>query len=228
MSGESEGDTNGAAWEEMVGQTADRYDASREDDARELASKLLRATSREFLHSVAVKHLVAAARDESRRRALVVERGASRAGSSPRGQADPEDGLWKGRFRHGVLNKRTGAARNGCDCAVCEGARTRDAQIYLTCFEEATGKMARIFEDLSTQMRMQWTEDLLGTPFALPGGDRVTWGSATVAQHRERVEMFKGQVAAGTEGAARHLAAIRDIETLGVGCLGEVAEAVAA
>lgn len=212
------------AWEKMVGQVADHYDTSREADALVLAAGLLRAMSREFLHSLAVKHLVDAARDLSRRRALTVERGASRAEPPQQGQVDLAAGLWKGRYRHGVMNKRTGAARNGCNCDECEKARANDLRLYMTCFSQASEKMTKIFEDLSAQMRMQWTEELLATPFALPNGDRVTWGSATVAQHEERVEMFKGQVTAGAEGAARHMAAIRDIEALGARCLAEAVD----
>jgi hypothetical protein len=56
----------------------------------------------------------------------------------------------------------------------------------------------------------------------------VTWGAATVAQHKERADMFMDNVAANMDGAARHNKAIRAIEEAGAKCLNEAVDGVAA
>lgn len=79
---------------------------------------------------------------------------------------------------------------------------------------------------LLRRMRMRWSAKLLMASFALRDGRRVTWGEATLSNHKERVEMFKKNAAANLEGAARHQAAIHDITEAGLECLNDlVAEA---
>lgn len=78
--------------------------------------------------------------------------------------------------------------------------------------ERHWAKLRKIQEDYAAEIRLEVTAELLGTPFALGDGRSVTWGEATVADHRQRAEMlFRG--AAGTlETAARHEAAIRMLD----------------
>ena len=80
-------------------------------------------------------------------------------------------------------------------------------------------KMSGFIDDFATELRMQWTEELLATEFGLADGTRVTWGSATIDQHNERRDMFMANAQANAEGAARHTAAIRALEESGARCL---------
>ena len=73
-------------------------------------------------------------------------------------------------------------------------------------------KINGIVSDYVEELKVEWTAELLASVFALSDGSLVTWGEATVDQHRERVEMFTMNAQANMEGAARHLKAIEHIE----------------
>lgn len=76
--------------------------------------------------------------------------------------------------------------------------------------------------EFARELRVEWTQELLASHFALTNGTRVAWGDATIIQHEERRDMFlrRGQV--NLEGASRHMVAIRDIQELKVQCLNDV------
>jgi hypothetical protein len=88
--------------------------------------------------------------------------------------------------------------------------------------EKHMERVWELVELTAAETRLQVTEELLGTKFALGDGTKVTWGEATVEQHRQYVVMLSGQVAGTVETAARHEAAIRLCEEAGVSCLGEL------
>ena len=91
--------------------------------------------------------------------------------------------------------------------------------------QERTGREIRdMIARYERSMKMQWTAELLGTTFTLEDGSRVEWGEATIEQHRERAAMFTGNALANMEGAARHEAAIRDLESAGVPTLRDLVE----
>ena len=92
---------------------------------------------------------------------------------------------------------------------------------------ELKKRIGPVLEDWRKELRLEWRAELLASSFTLRNGASVTWGDATVAEHRERVDIFMGQVAAGVDGAARHNAAIRAIEAAGVSCLNEAIEVAA-
>lgn len=73
-------------------------------------------------------------------------------------------------------------------------------------------RMNGIVQEFAASLRMTWTAELLGSSFALADGSSVTWGEATTEQHQERIDMFASNAAANLEGAARHQAALRDLE----------------
>lgn len=65
--------------------------------------------------------------------------------------------------------------------------------------------------------------ELFNERFSLGSGEVVTWGKATVDQHKLRIEML-GKIRAGIdETIARHREAIRMIESNGVSSLEEIA-----
>lgn len=84
-----------------------------------------------------------------------------------------------------------------------------------------------ILVQLREDLRLEWTDDLLTSRFTLRDGSSVTWGEATVAQHKDRVDIFMDNVAANMDGAARHNKAIAAIEAAGVACLNDAVEIAA-
>jgi hypothetical protein len=96
-------------------------------------------------------------------------------------------------------------------------AERREEESY-----ERMEAIARIIQDHSRALRMEWTEELLASGFALPDGEVVTWGDATIGQHQQRASMFEANAQANAQGAARHLHAIQVLTTAGASCLREV------
>jgi len=92
-----------------------------------------------------------------------------------------------------------------------EATQASDALLMVT--------LKSIIGDYAAQLRLEWTDELLATSFALPDGTHVTWGSATIADHQLRYEMFAQQAETSTEGAARHLHAVNALEAAERTCL---------
>jgi len=88
--------------------------------------------------------------------------------------------------------------------------------------DEAMRRVKEAEEAWKQALRMEWTRELLGAAFALRDGTIVTWGSATVAQHEDRIAMFTDNAVANIEGAARHQAAITELREKGLLCLNEL------
>lgn len=65
-----------------------------------------------------------------------------------------------------------------------------------------------LIADVARKTRIEVTEELLSTRFALGDGTMVTWGTATISQHRQRIEMLAKNAAGIVETAGRHKAAI--------------------
>jgi hypothetical protein len=63
---------------------------------------------------------------------------------------------------------------------------------------------------------------LFKTQIAVGDGHTVTWGSATVAQHRMRIAMLEGKIGGLSMTVQRHKMAISLIESAGVTCLEEI------
>lgn len=84
-----------------------------------------------------------------------------------------------------------------------------------------------LIKDVEQQTRLDVTEELLNTVFALGDGVRVTWGEATVEQHLQRVALLSKNAVANIETAARHQAAVSLITQHGSTCLRETLAHVA-
>jgi len=80
----------------------------------------------------------------------------------------------------------------------------------------------RFVEEIEQRVRIEVTEELLSTAFATGDGNRVTWGAATLDQHKDRLRMLKKHIQGTAETAAMHSAAIRMIQEAGVSTLAEV------
>jgi hypothetical protein len=77
-------------------------------------------------------------------------------------------------------------------------------------------------EEFAQKVRLEVTTELLASTFALGDGTDVTWGEATVEQHRQRIDLLARMAEGTIETAARHQAAIDLIEENGVARLAEV------
>lgn len=92
--------------------------------------------------------------------------------------------------------------------------------------EKRAQSVMQLVKEVQEETRIHVTRELLETVFALGTGERVTWGAATIDQHRERVALLRTNILGNLETAARHEAAIQMIEQAGVKCLAQLAEAV--
>lgn len=79
----------------------------------------------------------------------------------------------------------------------------------------AVAETNRAIDSFVSDIRMEWTMELLHSDFALRNGNRVTWGEATVEQHTERRSMFADNAKANLAGAARHDIAITSLTNTG-------------
>jgi hypothetical protein len=84
-------------------------------------------------------------------------------------------------------------------------------------------KVSEVVREYAEQIRLEVTEELLRSKFALGDGTELTWGGATVDQHRQRIELLQRNAVGTLETAARHQAAIRMLEEKNVSCLEEYA-----
>lgn len=90
-------------------------------------------------------------------------------------------------------------------------------------FGSMWSNLMKTWEEEVERVRLETTKELLSSSFALGDGTQVTWGSATVEQHDQRIKMLMKNVEGTMETAVRHGAAVKMIQTAGVKCLAEVA-----
>lgn len=88
--------------------------------------------------------------------------------------------------------------------------------------------IGQAIDDMRAELRLELTAELLMTTFALGDGRTVSWGRATVADHRQRVSMLANKAIGTLQTAALHEEAIAVIEEAGKTCLTEVRMEVAA
>jgi hypothetical protein len=132
---------------------------------------------------------------------------------------DPADDLYEGRWVHGSSSKRSGAAIRGCDCEECTAHMAAMRAIE----ERMVNRVTELLDEYATDLRMEWTAELLESDFALGDGTHVTWGDATIDQHQKRVDMLQATAQGTLETAARHQRAIIDLESAGAETLRELA-----
>jgi hypothetical protein len=94
--------------------------------------------------------------------------------------------------------------------------------------QRAWVKVHDLIDAVAEQVRLEVTEELLGSEFALGDGTMVTWGDATVADHEQRIRLLEANAVGNVQTAARHRAAIVMINDGNVKTLAEVAIAEAA
>jgi len=90
-------------------------------------------------------------------------------------------------------------------------------------YEELRRKQIyKLIYEVAAQTRLEVTTELLNTQIALGDGTMVTWGTATVEQHRQRIEMLAKNASGIVETAARHGSAIAMITDANATCLNEL------
>lgn len=130
-------------------------------------------------------------------------------------------------------NRKGRIACNKCGCPECVAALERYVDSTREVEQQIATEWSKLMEDiqdgihdqatrLAQEIHAEWTADLLGSTFALRDGTKVTWGSATQAQHRERVEMLTKHAAGTVETAALHERALQDIAKAKVHNLAEI------
>lgn len=88
--------------------------------------------------------------------------------------------------------------------------------------ERMAAEMRVLVDRIADTIRLEVTQELLDSEFALGDGRQVRWGSATVAEHEQRIDMLERNAVANAEAAARHRAAIDLLKANGATSLGEI------
>src|SRR5690606_36081744 len=73
-------------------------------------------------------------------------------------------------------------------------------------FREPWERMTAAIEQYRVDVRLELTQELLGSEFALGDGRTVTWGEATAEDHQQRIEMLTKSAGGTLQTAARHQA----------------------
>lgn len=90
--------------------------------------------------------------------------------------------------------------------------------------EQLADRLMTFVEQYAAEIRLEFTEELLASEFALGDGRRVTWGSATSADHEQRIELLVQNAASNTEAAARHRSAVSTLQMTGCDRLRDLPE----
>lgn len=81
----------------------------------------------------------------------------------------------------------------------------------------------KLIEEVRESTRLEVTEELMDALFALGDGTKVSWGDATIEQHRQRLAMLHGNLDGLAETAGRHARAIEMLEESGAHTLRQIA-----
>jgi hypothetical protein len=108
----------------------------------------------------------------------------------------------------------------------------KDAQLFPSVRNAMRGLMRQSVRSVEKEVFGDGTGDEMFSPsdlgklinetFALQDGTRVSWGKATVEQHRDRAEMLRGFAAGDLASAGHHEMVADMIEKAGVTCLEEI------
>lgn len=183
------------------------------EDSRTVAEEIVAGLDKRMLTRLAVEFIVRGSVDRDREDARAAEVAASRS----RFLAETVSGGGQVRVAESMSEQEVEArARKMAEI---------DAQ-YAAAREESDRRMYSsaqgAIEKFKAELRMEWTAELLDSTFALSNGERVKWGAATIDDHRDRLAMFTANAKANMQGAARHSAAIDELEASGAPCLNDL------
>lgn len=193
---------------------ATQVDQVAADDAEiEVAARAaIDAMDDEAIRAGCIEYVSTIVRERRRNAALRAERRAFQSSLS----RNATDGPRPRKGTHAYREWLAASERNQAYEEEREAAKSRTAGDYLK-------QMWGVVDEFVSDLRAEWTRDLLDTPFHLVDGTAVTWGEATVEQHQARADMFVEHAQANVEGAARHQKAIADMNAAGVPTLNALA-----
>lgn len=168
----------------------------------------LRRAQKDALARDAFRDMV---RSQMRSATLAAERAAERTAPSPTLPKPVEREHWMD------------CIDDDCTDAACERGRQRRAEAAAD-DERRRSEFQAIVDSYTSKLKIEWTAELLASTFALDDGRMVTWGDATVDDHRERLAMFTRNAQANLEGAVRHQRAIDTLEQCSIERLADLAE----
>lgn len=186
-------------------------------DLESVAKKLVKDLSMTTLRKLAALYIVRTVRERNRAEARAREQKATAAATSMAENTSTGHSPMVQR----ILDERPPRASRP---QYTDEQRERFAQEDAERSARFHSEMQALIGDFTEAMRVQWTEELMDSMFALTDGTMVTWGDATLDQHRERIGIFEANALANVQGAARHEKAVQALERSGKRTLREMVE----
>lgn len=184
--------------------------------AKRLAAELHARLSDYDIQKLALAYLAEIADGIKRERAQKIEEEATAPRETEARQA-PEDKTHESY----PWNKAGRKACRKCGCLACLQALGENERFESDLREKHNPwpKVMELIKSYEAEIRLEVTEDLLGSEFALGDGKRVTWGDATVEDHQQRIDLLAKNAAANISTATKHQAALvmltdRNVPTL--------------
>lgn len=116
----------------------------------------------------------------------------------------------------------------GCGCQRCEDdALIAHQKANPSPLDKALSRMKQAIDELTASIRLEVTEELLASSFALGDGRRVTWAEATVEDHETRIKLLQTNAVKNIETASKHQAAISMLEEANAPTLGALQQEAA-
>lgn len=83
-------------------------------------------------------------------------------------------------------------------------------------------EFSKAIEGIRTKAKLELTAELLGSSFALGDGSRVTWGAATLEDHRQRIELLGRNVEGNLQTIVLHETAAALLRQSSASCLADL------
>lgn len=190
-----------------------------------IAREVIKGMSPSEVDDVAVRYISSVVWAVKRAEARQIEEAATKR-SAEEQAVELAEMYAPGGSRHesNAHNRKGRSDCHSCGCDKCETALSENEAFEEGLSSRYWGRLTdslKVFtSEMADQIRLEITEELLSSIFALGDGRRVTWGEATVEDHQKCIEMLQGNAAANIDTAAKHEAAIRMLSEAGAETLG--------
>lgn len=190
------------------------YDRARAGSrpTREVARELVAEASPSLVATLAVEYLVGVVASAQRADTREAERAS---------EVRPTASLYESPQSTGRIPRKGSQARADWERNTEEGRAWAEAEeaAEIRRWQMTLGVLGKALERYAEDLHIKWTAELLDSSFALRDGSVISWGDASIEQHRERRQMFLDNAHVNMEGAARHEVAIRELEASGTDTL---------
>ncbi len=95
---------------------------------------------------------------------------------------------------------------------VVQAFSNNQAERDMAKYSDLMGKLKPALDEYVAALRLEITDELLSTQFSLGDGRSVTWGNATIKDHRQRVDILNKNAVGNLQTAAVHIKAIGMLE----------------